>query len=144
MQVPRHVKEPTFKWTDLDQDNIDSLNALVPDASLSFNIDSLTSTLEKFNGNLCNWIAHMNDRNISARHDVDAVIHNDWYPISTRQWGGSRGGPWRLLFSFADYAEPWKTLSWNDIRGEYATSQDPFKDYVKHVCRRYEGEVALA
>ena len=46
MQVPRYYveaepQESMFKWTDLDQDNIDRLNASVPDASLTFNLESL-------------------------------------------------------------------------------------------------------
>ena len=46
MQVPRYYveaepQESMFKWTDLDQDNIDRLSASVPDASLTFNLESL-------------------------------------------------------------------------------------------------------
>ena len=46
MQVPRYVaeaepQESMFKWTDLDQANIDMLNASVPDASLTFNLESM-------------------------------------------------------------------------------------------------------
>ena len=123
----------------MDQDNIDRLNAWVPDAALSFDIESLKSRHQKFNGNSCNWIEHMNDCSITARHAINRVIHNDWYSTSTE-----RGGRWRLLYSLAGYAEPWKQIDWRDIRTEYPTSQDPFEDYIKHLCRCYEGEVALA
>ena len=106
---------------------------------LVFNLESLTGKHQKFNGNLGNWIEYMNDRNISARHAVNRVIQNDWYSVSN-EWGGR----WRLLYSLAGYAEPWEQLSWSDIRTEFPDSQNPFEDYIKHLCRCYEGEVALA
>ena len=110
-----------FKWTEFRQDNIDLLNALVPDASLPFTIDSLKVGHKKFNGKLCHWVEYMNDRHISGRHVVIQVITNHWYSTSS-EWGGR----WRLLYSLAEYAETWKQSSWSDIRAEYATSHDHF------------------
>jgi hypothetical protein len=91
----------------------------------------------------------MHDRNISARHAVLQVITDGW-----RSPGDACGGPWRLttygsdhwrlLYSLPDYAKPWNTLSEDDIRSEYEWDSDPYKEYVKHMSRRYEGEVVLA
>ena len=102
--MPRCVEadpqESIFFWTDINQDNIDWLNFLVPNASLTFNLESLTGKHKKFNGKLGNWIEYMNDRNISARKGLDAVIRNDWYPT-----GGAAvdavGGRWRVLYSLS-------------------------------------------
>ena len=69
----------------------------------------------------------------------------NWRPITPSPFGGRwRGGPWRLLSSLADYAEPWKPLTWNDLCSEFPTSEEPYQDYINHLCGRYEGEVALA
>ena len=122
------IHVPTFQWTDLNQDSIDWLKDLVPNASLFFNLESLTGRHQKFNGRLGSWIELMNDRSISARKVIDEVIHNNWRPITPSPFGGRwRGGPWRLLSSLADYAEPWKPLTWNDLCSEFPTSRSRIK-----------------
>ena len=139
-KMPDPHQEPIFKWTELDQDNIDRLNTEVPDAALRFDIESLKRRYQKYNGNSCNWLEHMNDCSITARHAIRRVIQNDWSSNRGVRWGGR----WRLLYSLAGYAEPWKQIHWRDIRAEYPDSPDPYEDYIKHLCRCFEGEVALA
>ena len=80
----------------------------------------------------------MHDRNINARHKVMRAIENDWRD--------EKGGRWRLTqHDLADYAEPWKPLSEDDIRSEYESMKgNPFAHYVKHLSSRHDGEVALA
>ena len=42
-------------------------------------------------------------------------------------------------------AEPWKTLSRDEVRAEYSsTSQEPYEDYIKPLLKRYADDVALA
>ena len=72
----------------------------------------------------------MNDRSISGRHVVNGVFNNCWY--------SSHGGRWRLLYSLANYAEPWKTLSWSDIRKVHATSQEPSWAVGSAVTPKYQ------
>ena len=42
------------------------------------------------------------------------------------------------------YSRPWEKLSWEDVAEEYSEYKLPFKEYVHHLIRRSEGEVALA
>jgi hypothetical protein len=49
-----------------------------------------------------------------------------------------------LLIRWQIMMEPWVTMSWRDIHEEYPESANAFEDYVKHLLKRYEGEVALA
>ena len=54
-------------------------------------------------------------------------------------------GQWRFFLQLPDYAQPWICLSREDIEYEYSDCEgDPVGLNLKHVLRRYEGEVALA
>ena len=68
--------------------------------------------------------------------------------IGTGQQTGGRdpqnGGRWRLFDSLVRYAEPLVPYSWHEVLEEYPESDSPFTEYLKHMCRRYEGEIALA
>jgi hypothetical protein len=41
------------------------------------------------------------------------------------------------------YSRPWEKLSWEDVAEEYSGCKLPFKEYVHHLIRRAEGEMAL-
>ena len=146
--MPKHEEQDEnvhkYKWTQVSQDNIDKLNDLVPAAALPFDIDSLQSTHAKFNGKFAPWIDFMNDCNISARKKVIDVINNDWQSGMHWRQQGSWDGHWRLLYSLAVYSEPGKPHSWRQVRADYPESEVPFEEYIKHLCRRFEREVALA
>ena len=78
-----------------------------------------------------------NDMSHEARHRINEVIRNDWED----PWTGDR---WRLLYGHAEYAEPWKCYSWDEVENEFPDNESLFVNYIKDLCRRYEGEVALA
>ena len=144
LQVPRYViLNPDRGWASVENwHNIDLLNDIVPDASWTFNFEALKLKYRKHNGKEGSWIQFMNDRNITARHGLETVIRNNWYPTSQYQHLGPCDA-WRLLFSLVHYAHPWRTLRWADVRNEYP-NEEPFTKYIKHLLSRYEGEVALA
>ena len=82
----------------------------------------------------------MNDWNITCRHHVESVVDNNF--VAPAPVG--HGGRWRLWDRMADYARPWQELSWRDVQQEYRQYPSPAKEYIKHMCRCFEGEVALA
>ena len=86
----------------------------------------------------------MHDRNMGKRvilvEMVGGCLSND----GGRWKHEAYGGRWRLWDALPDYSEPWKTLTWEYITQEYPNSNVPIADYLKHLSRRYEGEVALA
>ena len=127
----------------MSQDNIDLLNDLVPAAALPFDFDSLQSTHAKFNGKLGPCIDFMNDCNILARKKVTHVINDDWQSGMHCRQQGSWEGHWRMLYFLAVYSEPWKPYPESELRKEFPQSKDPYEDYIKHLCKRFEGEVAL-
>ena len=52
-------------------------------------------------------------------------------------------GRWRLTDHVVEYSKPWEALSSAAIFEEYKRSEFPWKDYVRHLLQRFEGEVAL-
>ena len=123
----------------VDQRKIDELNDAVPNSSLYFDYTAMSSDHLKHSKTRCNWMEYMNDRNLSSRHEVNEAISN--------RYRGTYGGRWRLFDALPDYAEPWKTLAWEDIRKEYGGEKNycgAITQYIKHLQRRHEGEVALS
>ena len=136
--VDKHAIPPpawqTRRWHYVKQDNLDLLNELVLPHSMLFSIETLQQSFINYKGNQCSWIEMMNDRNITAQHKNTGNILEF-------------SGRWRLFDSCADYAEPWKPLSHQTIFREFKEHKakgDPWSNYIKDLCRRYEGEVALA
>jgi hypothetical protein len=132
---------PIVDWR-LTQKNIDQLNNYVPDQSSFFDYSVLTQRHQKRDGKSCNWIGYMHDCNLTSRNEIEKVID--------QRYRGEDGSRWRLFDALPDYAEPWNTLSFYDICSEFETSYDRYgrdvaaKEYIKHLQRRYDGEVALS
>lgn len=136
-RVQKHWDPEDSRAQFLFENNIDSLNDIVSDASLDLIIETLKVEYQKCSGKPSNWIDYMYDRDISARHFICKVIINDW-----RDPG--HGGRGRFFYPLVRYAEPLDTYSWGELRAEYPTSESPFEDHLKHICRRQEGQVATA
>ena len=120
------------RWDYVDHDNLDFLNEKALDHSMFFSIETLQQSFRNYRGKQRSWIEMMNDRNITARHKITDNILDF-------------SGRWRLFDSCADYAEPWKQLTRHDIFREFKDKPGvPWSHYIKDLCRRYEGEVALA
>ena len=130
-------------WAAVNEDRMDELYDLVPDASLPFECKKiLFATYNKYNGNYGAFKELMNDRNIRARRNVEAVILNGWVSLPV---DGVReeNGYWRLMFEPVVYSEPWKTYTWKEIEYEYKGEDHPYKQYIHHLIQRFEGEVAI-
>ena len=120
---------------------MNELYDLIPDAALPFDSKDIDSQFQKYNGKYGCWKEYMNDRNVSARHRVEEVILDGWKSVGSP----AEDGHWRLLFALVVYSAPYKEYSWDEVRSEYAdTDGCPFKQYVHHYIKRFEGEVALA
>ena len=90
-----------------------------------------------------NWIDHMHDRHIGNQEKLLEMVER--LSDDGGRWRyEDYGGRWRFWSALPDYSELWKILTWGDITQEYPDSNVPIADYLKHLCRRYEGEVALA
>ena len=152
----RHVVSLT--WT-LDVENIDALNEAIPKTSNPFDDHRLSAEYKNQQGKVVNYVAWMHDRNISFLHELNKVILNGYWqfysdPLDTLPPGW--WNHWCLLDAMPEYHDPWKLLSWQDVLNEYRwkkarngkgweerTTEERLQEYIKHLIRRYEGEVAL-
>ena len=124
----------------MDVDAIDYLNTNVPEVAEMVNEECFGwDGYRTKNGQPCNWIERMNDWNNTCRRQVEFVVDNNF--CSRR---GGRWRHWRLWDRLADYDQPWRELTWDFLEYEYRNSLSPAKEYIRDMCRCYEGEVALA
>jgi hypothetical protein len=127
-------------WPDLEGWQLEYLNDAVPLASKRIDIETLRQKFPRHNTAKppCSWIEHMHDQELSALHILKDLITQGSF------------GRWHLFRRLAKYDQPWVTLEWDDMCKEYpAWDNDgartcPAWLYVKHMCKRYEGEVVLA
>ena len=136
IHVQLYDQAPQREW-DISDGAIDALNDAVPNASSDFDLEALSTTFATTMDprKPINWIEHMHDRNITARHELNAVIEQDC------RVGGGR---WRLFDNLPVYASPWEMMSMDDVSNEHWGKESPLREWLKHICHRYEGEVALA
>ena len=106
--------------------------------------DDYAHRVGQFNKGPLSWVEYMHDRNLGYRHQLQEIAKR------VSQGGRWRydvyGGRWRLFSVLPDYCEPWKQLPWEAVEDEChgCESECPLAEYLKHLCRRYEGEVAVA